>query len=74
VFGVRRPLSSAEIKELGGDFRHHTNAREAIRWIYRNEGFVGFYKGLLLGLIKTPIGTAVSFSVNDTVKKFLGWR
>ena len=35
------------------------------------EGVVGAYKGLSLNLIKNPMGTAVSFAVNDLVKDTL---
>eukprot|EP00308_Calcidiscus_leptoporus_P025550 CAMPEP_0119375800 /NCGR_PEP_ID=MMETSP1334-20130426/36621_1 /TAXON_ID=127549 /ORGANISM="Calcidiscus leptoporus, Strain RCC1130" /LENGTH=314 /DNA_ID=CAMNT_0007394191 /DNA_START=130 /DNA_END=1074 /DNA_ORIENTATION=+ len=49
------------------------NVLQAILLVARYEGIVGMFKGLPLNLIKNPIGTAVSFAVNDLVKeKLLG--
>ena len=44
---------------------------QALMLVARYEGIVGMFKGLPLNLIKNPIGTAVSFTVNDLVKEKL---
>jgi len=47
------------------------NVLSALLLLARNEGIGGMFKGLSLNLIKNPIATAVSFTVNDVVKEFL---
>ena len=44
------------------------NPVRALGKLFAQEGIVGAYKGLSLNLIKNPMGTAVSFAVNDLVK------
>lgn len=43
----------------------------ALAMLASQEGFRGMYKGLALNLIKNPIATGVSLTVNDTVKDWL---
>jgi len=49
-------------------------AWQASYYIWKHEGIRGFFKGLPIGLVQTPIATAVSLTVNDLVKKRLGWQ
>ena len=42
--------------------------------VARSEGVAGMFKGLSLNLVKNPIATAVSFTVNDLVKDVLRKR
>ncbi len=75
VFGCKRQVSEKELKRLGGRFRRHSSGVfEAMRWIFINEGIRGFWKGLGLALIKSPLGISISFTVNDVVKYHLGWQ
>ena len=41
------------------------------RDILEREGVRGLYKGIAVNLIKSPVATAVSFAVNDSVKEAL---
>ena len=50
------------------------NPVRALGKLFAQEGIVGAYKGLSLNLIKNPMGTAVSFAVNDLVKDRLTRR
>lgn len=43
----------------------------ALLHLARQEGVSGMFKGLPLNLIKNPIATSVSFTVNDVVKDSL---
>ena len=47
------------------------NVATALMMLARNEGVAGMFKGLSLNLIKNPVATAVSFTVNDAVKDLL---
>lgn len=47
------------------------NVSSALMMLARNEGVAGMFKGLSLNLIKNPVATAVSFTVNDAVKDLL---
>mmetsp|Transcript_20466 Transcript_20466/g.59779 ORF Transcript_20466/g.59779 Transcript_20466/m.59779 type:complete len:317 (+) Transcript_20466:30-980(+) len=49
------------------------NAFRAVHHIWRTEGLRGMYKGILLNLFKNPVATAVSFTVNDSVKEAFGY-
>ena len=44
---------------------------KALVHVGRSEGIAGMFKGLSLNLVKNPIATAVSFTVNDLVKDLL---
>jgi len=44
----------------------------ALTMLAAEEGIRGMYKGLALNLIKNPIATGVSLTVNDTIKDMLG--
>jgi len=44
---------------------------QAIMMVFRQEGLKGMYKGLALNLIKNPLATGVSLTVNDCVKDML---
>eukprot|EP00929_Paragymnodinium_shiwhaense_P078220 TRINITY_DN40508_c0_g1_i1.p1 TRINITY_DN40508_c0_g1~~TRINITY_DN40508_c0_g1_i1.p1 ORF type:complete len:176 (-),score=21.44 TRINITY_DN40508_c0_g1_i1:173-700(-) len=47
---------------------------QGIAHIWRNEGLArGVFKGISMNLLKGPVATAVSFSVNDLVKEALGY-
>jgi len=48
------------------------NVLQALQLLAKHEGHAGMFKGLSINLIKNPIGTAVSFVVNDHMKDVLG--
>jgi len=62
----RRQQALGDASPLG-----RKNVLSALLLLARNEGVGGMFKGLSLNLIKNPIATAVSFTVNDVVKEFL---
>ena len=42
------------------------------RYIYRTEGIVhGFYKGVMINIIKTPIGFGIGFTLKNVINKYL---
>ena len=45
----------------------------AFQQLMQRGGMPGLFRGLAMNLFKNPIGTAVSFSVNDAVKDALGY-
>ena len=61
AFGAASPLGRL------GQF----NVLRALLHVARSEGVMGMFKGLSLNLVKNPIATAVSFTVNDLVKELL---
>ena len=65
----RRQQALGAASPLG---RH--NVLAALSLLFREEGLVGMFKGLSLNLLKNPIATAVSFTVNDLVKDVLRAR
>lgn len=74
VYGTLRIIDNAKLQTIGGQFQSHLHWKSAIRFIFVNEGWKGFFKGMTLGLIKTPIASAVSLTVNDIVKRYMGWN
>eukprot|EP00485_Elphidium_margaritaceum_P000241 CAMPEP_0202695262 /NCGR_PEP_ID=MMETSP1385-20130828/8902_1 /ASSEMBLY_ACC=CAM_ASM_000861 /TAXON_ID=933848 /ORGANISM="Elphidium margaritaceum" /LENGTH=322 /DNA_ID=CAMNT_0049351261 /DNA_START=23 /DNA_END=991 /DNA_ORIENTATION=- len=72
VFGRQRTIVDTHI--IGGNIRQHLRALSATRFIYRNEGIRGFYKGIVLALIKSPLAASISLTTNDFVKSKLGWQ
>ena len=68
----RRQQALGDASPLGrlGQF----NVLTALMHVARNEGLSGMFKGLSLNLVKNPIATAVSFTVNDLVKDVLQRR
>ena len=73
VFGSRRDITATH-SHIGGDIQRHIRAADAARFILKTEGARGFYKGLVLALVKSPLAAAVSLTVNDYVKGTLGWK
>jgi solute carrier family 25 protein 42 len=65
----RRQQALGDASPLGrlGQF----DVLRALVHVARSEGIAGMFKGLSLNLVKNPIATAVSFTVNDVVKDFL---
>ena len=43
--------------------RHYNSIRDAIKTIYSREGFLGFYKGLSVAIIKSSLSIGVMFAV-----------
>lgn len=81
VWGVHRQLSANEAHMFGIDINkmeknavdnYLKNARTLARYIFVTEGYRGFLKGMSITMIKTPISTAVSLTMNDIVKKMFG--
>lgn len=68
----RRQQALGDASPLGrlGQF----NVFSALMHVARAEGLTGMFKGLSLNLVKNPIATAVSFTVNDMVKDMLQRR
>ena len=61
ALGDASPLGKMRQYEVFGALLH----------VARAEGIAGMFKGLSLNLVKNPIATAVSFTVNDLVKDTL---
>ena len=68
----RRQQALGDLSPLGrlGQF----DVLKALVHVARAEGVAGMFKGLSLNLVKNPIATAVSFTVNDLVKELLRKR
>lgn len=65
----RRQQALGDASRFGRD-----SVWRAVTNIAQEEGFRGLYKGITLNLLKSPIATAVSFMVNDSVKETMGYR
>ena len=72
VFGKHRHVIDHSI--IGGNIQKHIKAFDAVKWIIRNEGVRGFYKGIILALIKSPLAASISLTTNDFVKSKFGWN
>lgn len=77
--GHKSPFTNAEIR-IYGEHRAETNAVQHInqsnffklvKHIIQTDGFIAFYRGFSLTLIKSPLATAISLTVNDVVKKYI---
>mmetsp|Transcript_16202 Transcript_16202/g.16378 ORF Transcript_16202/g.16378 Transcript_16202/m.16378 type:complete len:144 (-) Transcript_16202:561-992(-) len=45
---------------------------ETMKFLFREQGIKGFYKGLTMNWVKTPISFGISFAMYDAVKKCMG--
>ena len=72
VWGTQRLLTHNEAQHFGQILPEYIkNARALFMHILRNEGINGYFKGLGVTMIKTPIATSVSLTLNDIVKKYI---
>ena len=72
VWGTHRALTSNEAAQFGSILPNHIRtARSLALHILQQEGIRGFFKGFLVTMIKTPIATSVSLTLNDVVKKYM---
>ena len=74
VFGTNRNVTNMTQQNIGGSVQKYRNVNEVIKYILKKEGFGGFYKGIWLALIKSPLAAAISLTTNDYIKEALGWR
>ncbi|KAL5507145.1 hypothetical protein ACEPAH_6601 [Sanghuangporus vaninii] len=65
---LRRKMQVTGMKSLGV---HHTGAVDALRYVIRNEGLKGLYKGIWPNLLKVAPSIATSFYTYELVKDFL---
>ena len=72
VFGKNRNVIDHSI--IGGDIQKHIKGWNAAKWIAKQEGIRGFYKGIILALIKSPLAASISLTTNDYVKNKFGWN
>lgn len=73
VFGKHRNVH-ATTSTIGGHIQDHIRGFEAVRWIMKTEGVRGFYKGIVLALIKSPLAASISLTTNDWVKGWFGYK
>lgn len=52
----------------------YRNVKHVFKTVLRNEGFIGFYKGLLAHLSKTAPGAAITFSTYEYLIKLVDTR
>lgn len=74
VWNVHRTLNNIEQQQFGSNIsmeKNYKNARTLFIHILKNEGFKGYFKGLSVTMIKTPISTSVSLAFNDIAKKLI---
>eukprot|EP01084_Bolivina_argentea_P107524 192255_1 len=75
VFGIKRNVTKGNIiGTIGGHIQKHMRAADATKYILKKEGIKGFYKGILLAMIKSPLAASISLTTNDYVKGTLGWK
>eukprot|EP00483_Globobulimina_turgida_P005078 UN05088 len=72
VFGKCRNVQM--IQNIGGNMQKHVGAADAVKFIVKNQGIKGFYKGIVLAMIKSPLAASISLTTNDYVKGTLGWK
>ena len=66
---VRRQMQS---NGIGGTERIYKNSWDCCKKIYRNEGLVGFFRGMPLNCFRAIPGAAIQFASYDKLKKILG--
>lgn len=63
------PLDRVKILCQAGTYR---TAQEAIQYIWRNEGIVGFWKGNCISVLRIIPSRGVLFMSSDTIKRYMG--
>lgn len=72
VWGKQRAVTSQEMASFGQILPMHIRtARSLFIHILREEGLRGFFKGFGVTMIKTPLSTSVSLTLNDIAKKVI---
>ncbi|RPA84834.1 mitochondrial carrier [Ascobolus immersus RN42] len=51
--------------------KNYKNVRDVLRKVWRNEGFVGFYKGLTPNIVRVLPSTCITFLVYEHMRKYL---
>ena len=72
VFGKNRNVLDHSI--IGGNIQKHIKAFDAVKFIAKQEGIRGFYKGIILAMIKSPLAASISLTTNDYIKSYFGWK
>jgi phage-related holin len=61
---VRKRLQADN--SLVNELREYTGTRDCFKKTFANEGLKGFYKGFLIGAVKTPVFTLINFMVYES--------